>query len=197
MKLSHDNLVVGNCVTLDRDITDTCLLALDNTYLYVYGVILHGHLYGSGAEEQVTIIHVQGGDISTRGVVADIHVQLLLVIGVTLVDTKCTVQDFITIYRVATEGYITEEIALAFIDLDLDFKHISVGLCRLVLRYIPHGVTDYTSIAESLLIIVCNNLIKVFPEVILNIPALLPETLGPEQKFPEVMHIMGLLHLAL
>ena len=202
MEFTHYNLVVGDCVAFYRYIAYTGLLTFHNADFYVNRVAFHSHLHRGGTEKQVSVIHIQRSDVGACRIITDIHIQLFLVVGVTLVDAQCPVQEFVAIYCIAAKGDIAEEKALPLIHLHLHLEHVLLRLflgtaLHLVLWDIPYCIADYTSITETLFVVICYHFVKVLAEIALYIPALFPEAFSPEHKFPEIVHVMGLFHLAL
>ena len=87
VELAVDNLVVGDGVTLDDDVADASLLALDDTDFDIDRVVHHSHLDRSGGEEEVAVVHVHGSDVGTARVVGEVSLEGSLVVWVALLDT--------------------------------------------------------------------------------------------------------------
>ena len=192
VQLAHDDFVVGNRVAFNPHIAYAGLLALVDAHLDVDAVAHHRHLDRRYLEEKVPVVHVQARNVGARGVVLQVLVQQLAVVGVAFADAQRAPQHVVAVHRVAREGDVAEVELLPLVHLHPYLHALLVGLLA---RRIPHRVAHDARVAVALLIVVGHHLVQVLAEVALDVAALLPEHLLPEPQLLAEVHIPGLLHL--
>ena len=124
MEFAHDDFVVGHGVAFHRHIADAGLLALDDANFDVDGIVLDSGFNGSGAEEEVSVVHIHGGDVGAAGVVAQVGFEGGFVVGVAFFDAQVFGQHVGGVDGVAGKGDVAEIELVALMDFDLYLESV-------------------------------------------------------------------------
>ena len=202
VELAHDDAVVGDGVALDDDVADTGLFAFGDADFDINGVVLNTHFDGGGGEEQIAVIHVEGGDVGGGRVVFEVHLEEGAVVGVALLDAEMAGQHVGGIDGVAGEGDVAEIEFVALVDFNLYFEAVLFGLLavadvELLLRNGIDGVGEDTGVAVAVFVVVGDDAFEVFVEFGFLIFGTFPKALGPETEFGEIVDIVGVGHFHL
>lgn len=202
VELAHDDAVVGDGVALDDDVADAGLFAFGDADFDIDGVVLNTHFDGGGGEEQIAVIHVEGGDVGGGRVVFEVHLEEGAVVGVALLDAEMAGQHVGGIDGVAGEGDVAEVEFVALVDFDFHFEAVLFGLLavadvELILRDGIDGVGEDTGITVAVFVVVGDDAFEVFVEFGFLIFGTFPKALCPETEFGEIVDIVGVGHLHL
>ena len=181
--LPANDILSGLVVPLDLDVLDRCLRTFHDPDLMVNGIVVNGSLDRIDLEEEITVVHVQGTDVSTflRKLLAQFLVQGFDVVDLSLPDPEQHVQDGIGILGITLPGHVPEIIPATLVNLQC---HIEIPLSVVVLGIRrDHGVT-------------ISNRVIIFQDFLLVFPILFIVELGgaeaeTEPGFQELKGLCG------
>ena len=115
---------MGFRVADDGDLVVLRLLSLADTNLDINGVAVNADLHRTGTEEQVTVVHVQGGQVVAVLFHCQVFVEQRLVVDVALVDAEELSEQRGRIDRVADEFNVAEIVLPSLVDIDVDVHFV-------------------------------------------------------------------------